>query len=193
MIVELEGETITALEPEMGYLHRNHEKIGERNTYLMSMPYTDRLDYLSSMSNNLAYAVAVEKLFGEEYKPPERAEYLRVIMAELTRIVNHLFSVGTFLNDLGAFFTPLLYAVRERELLLDMFEWVSGSRMMCNYMRFGGVARDIPTAGWTSVRRSYSNACRASSTRWNATWSATRSSESVPWVLATCRPKMPSR
>ena len=147
MIVELEGETITALEPEMGYLHRNHEKIGERNTYLMSMPYTDRLDYLSSMSNNLAYAVAVEKLLGEEYKPPERAEYLRVIMAELTRIVNHLFSVGTFLNDLGAFFTPLLYAVRERELLLDMFEWVSGSRMMCNYMRFGGVARDLPD-GW---------------------------------------------
>ena len=147
MIVELEGETITALEPEMGYLHRNHEKIGERNTYLMSMPYTDRLDYLSSMSNNLAYAVAVEKLLGEEYKPPERAEYLRVIMAELTRIVNHLFSVGTFLNDLGAFFTPFLYAVRERELLLDLFEWVSGSRMMCNYMRFGGVARHLPD-GW---------------------------------------------
>ena len=144
MIVELEGETITALEAEMGYLHRNHEKIGERNTYLMSMPYTDLdLDYLSSMSNNLAYAVAVEKLLGEEYKPPERAEYLRVIMAELTRIVNHLFSVGTFLNDLGAFFTPLLYAVRKRELLLDMFEWVSGSRMMCNYMRFGGVAREL--------------------------------------------------
>ena len=92
MIVELEGETITAVEPEMGYLHRNHEKIGERNTYLMNMPYTDRLDYLSSMSNNLAYAVAVEKLLGEEYKPPERAEYLRVIMAELTRIVNHDFS-----------------------------------------------------------------------------------------------------
>ncbi len=147
MIVELEGETITALEPEMGYLHRNHEKIGERNTYLMNMPYTDRLDYLSSMSNNLAYAIAVEKLLGDEYKPPERAEYLRVIMAELTRIVNHLFSVGTFLNDLGAFFTPLLYTVRERELILDLFEAVSGSRMMCNYMRFGGVARDLPE-GW---------------------------------------------
>lgn len=147
MIVELEGETITALEPEMGYLHRNHEKIGERNTYLMSMPYTDRLDYLSSMSNNLGLAVAVEKLLGEEYKPTERAEYLRVIMAELTRIANHLFSVGTFLNDLGAFFTPLLYTVRERELILDLFEWVSGSRMMCNYMRFGGVAKDLPE-GW---------------------------------------------
>jgi NADH-quinone oxidoreductase subunit D/NADH-quinone oxidoreductase subunit C/D len=147
MIVELEGETITALEPEMGYLHRNHEKIGERNTYLMSMPYTDRLDYLSSMSNNLGLAIAVEKLLGEEYRPTERAEYLRVIMAELTRVANHLFSVGTFLNDLGAFFTPLLYTVRERELILDLFEWVSGSRMMCNYMRFGGVARDLPD-GW---------------------------------------------
>ena len=147
MIVELEGETITALEPEMGYLHRNHEKIGERNTYLMNMPYTDRLDYISSMSNNLAYAIAVEKLLGEDYVPPERAEYIRVIMAELTRVVNHLFSVGTFLNDLGAFFTPLLYAVRERELILDLFEAVSGSRMMCNYLRFGGVARDLPD-GW---------------------------------------------
>ncbi len=152
MIVELEGETITALEPEMGYLHRNHEKIGERNTYLMSMPYTDRLDYLSSMSNNLGLAVAVEKLLGEEYKPTERAEYLRVIMAELTRIANHLFSVGTFLNDLGAFFTPLLYTVRERELILDLFEWVSGSRMMCNYLRFGGVARDLPE-GWLKQAR----------------------------------------
>ncbi|MBE2233977.1 MAG: NADH-quinone oxidoreductase subunit D [Anaerolinea sp.] len=147
MIVELDGETVTALEPEMGYLHRNHEKIGERNTYLMNMPYTDRLDYISSMSNNLAYTIAVEKLMGEAYQPTERAEYLRVIMAELTRIVNHLFSVGTFFNDLGAFFTPLLYAVRERELILDLFESVSGSRMMCNYMRFGGVVADLP-AGW---------------------------------------------
>lgn len=147
MIVELEGETITSLEPEMGYLHRNHEKIGERNTYLMNMPYTDRLDYLSSLSNNLGYALAVEKLLGDDYKPPERAEYLRVIMAELTRIVNHLFSIGTFLNDLGAFFTPMLYTVRERELILDLFEAATGSRMMCNYMRFGGVMRDVP-AGW---------------------------------------------
>jgi NADH-quinone oxidoreductase subunit D/NADH-quinone oxidoreductase subunit C/D len=91
-------------------------------------------------------------LLGEEYKPTERAEYLRVIMAELTRIANHLFSVGTFLNDLGAFFTPLLYTVRERELILDLFEWVSGSRMMCNYMRFGGVAKDLPE-GWLEQAR----------------------------------------
>ncbi|MCD6290061.1 MAG: NADH-quinone oxidoreductase subunit D [Anaerolineae bacterium] len=141
MIVTLEGETIVGLEPEVGYLHRNHEKIGERNTYLMNMPFTDRLDYLCSMSNNLGYALAVEKLIGAEV--PERAEYLRIIMVELTRIINHLLAIGFLLNDLGAFFTPVLYAFEERELILDLFEEAAGSRMMCNYMRFGGVAHDV--------------------------------------------------
>jgi NADH:ubiquinone oxidoreductase subunit D len=88
----------------MGYLHRNHEQIGERNTYIMNMPYTDRLDYLASMGNNFGYALAVEKLMG--IKPPERAEYIRVMMAELTRIQSHLWAIGFLLNDLGAFFTP---------------------------------------------------------------------------------------
>jgi NADH-quinone oxidoreductase subunit C/D len=142
MVVSLEGETITDLKPVMGYLHRNHEKIGERNTFLMNMPFTDRLDYFSSMSNNFGYALAVEKLMG--VKPPERAEYIRVMMAELTRISNHLAAIGFLLNDLGAYFTPVLYALAERELILDVFEAVSGSRMMCNYFRFGGVARDLP-------------------------------------------------
>jgi NADH-quinone oxidoreductase subunit D/NADH-quinone oxidoreductase subunit C/D len=142
VVVALEGERVVALKPVMGYLHRNHEKIGERNTFLQNMPFTDRLDYLSSMSNNFGYALAVEKLMG--VKPPERAEYLRVIMAELTRISNHVFAIGTLLNDLGAFFTPMLYAIEERELILDIFEAVSGSRMMCNYFRFGGVVRDLP-------------------------------------------------
>jgi len=142
MVVTLDGETIVDLEPVMGYLHRNHEKIGERNTWLMNMPFTDRLDYLSPMSNNFGYAVAVEKLLG--VKPPERAEYIRVIMAELTRIQNHIFAIGMFLNDMGAYFTPSLYAIEERELILDVFEAVAGSRMMVNYFRFGGVARDIP-------------------------------------------------
>jgi NADH-quinone oxidoreductase subunit C/D len=140
--VLLDGETILNLKPVMGYLHRNHEKIGERNTYIMNMPYTDRLDYLASMSNNFAYAITIEKLMG--IKPPERAEYIRVIMAEMTRISNHLFLIGSLLNDLGAYFTPMLYALEERELLLDIFEAVAGSRMMCNYFRFGGVARDLP-------------------------------------------------
>src|SRR5574341_96900 len=142
MVVTLDGETIVDLQPVMGYLHRNHEKIGERNTWLQNMPFTDRLDYISSMSNNLGYALAVEKLM--KVKVPERAEYIRVLMVELTRICKHMWAIGFLLNDLGAFFTPALYAIRERELILDFFEATAGSRMMCNYMRFGGVARDIP-------------------------------------------------
>lgn len=142
IVVALEGEMIRALKPVMGYLHRNHEKICERNTFLQNIPFTDRLDYLSSMSNNFGYVLAVEKLMGA--KVAERADYLRVIMAELTRISNHIFAIGMFLNDLGAYFTPSLYAIEERELILDIFEAVSGSRMMCNYFRFGGVARDLP-------------------------------------------------
>src|SRR4030065_2666570 len=106
------------------------------------MPFTDRLDYVSSMSNNFGYSVAVEKLMG--IQPPERAEYIRVMMAELTRWMNHVFSFGFLWNDLGSYFTPMIYALEERELILDIFEAVSGSRMMCNYFRFGGVARDLP-------------------------------------------------
>jgi NADH-quinone oxidoreductase subunit C/D len=145
MRVMLDGERVAKLDPVFGYLHRNHEKIGERNSWIMNMPYTDRLDYLTSMANNLAYAIAVERLAG--IKVPERAEYIRVIMAELTRIVSHMWSIGFLLNDLGAFFTPALYAIEERELILDLFEWAAGSRMMCNYYRFGGVAFDLPP-GW---------------------------------------------
>lgn len=144
MVASLDGEKIVDLKPVMGYLHRNHEKIGERNTFLQNMPFTDRLDYICSMSNNFGYAVAVEKLMGIQVA--ERAEYIRVIMAELTRINNHLLAVGFLLNDLGAFFTPVLYAFVERELILDIFEAVSGSRMMCNFFRFGGVVRDIEPA-----------------------------------------------
>ena len=147
---KLDGETIVNLKPVMGYLHRNHEKIGERNTYLQNMPFTDRLDYLSSMSNNFGYALAVEKLMNVEV--PERAEYIRVIMAEMTRVQNHLFAIGMFLNDLGAFFTPSLYAIEERELVLDIFEEVSGSRMMCNYFRFGGLARDLPEGSLEKIK-----------------------------------------
>ncbi len=142
MVVTLDGETIVGLKPVMGYLHRNHEKIGERNTFIMNMPYTDRLDYLSSMSNNMAYAMTIEKLLDIEVT--ERAEWLRILMAELTRIANHLWAVGFLLNDLGALQTPMLYFYIERELILDFFEATTGARMMCNYMRFGGVAYDLP-------------------------------------------------
>ncbi|MBA4374680.1 MAG: NADH-quinone oxidoreductase subunit NuoD [Anaerolinea sp.] len=142
MVVVLEGETIVNLRPVVGYMHRNHEKIGERNTFLQNMPYTDRLDYLSSMSNNFGYSITIEKMLG--ITPPERAEYIRVMMAELTRIASHVMSIGFLMNDLGAYFTPALYALEERELILDIFEAVAGSRMMCNYFRFGGVVRDVP-------------------------------------------------
>jgi len=142
MVVTLDGETVVDLKPVMGYLHRNHEKIGERNTFIMNMPYTDRLDYLASMSNNLGYALTIEKLIGAE--APERAEWIRILMVELTRICNHLWALGFLLNDLGAFQTPMLYFYIERELILDFFEAAAGSRMMCNYMRFGGVAYDLP-------------------------------------------------
>ena len=147
MIVTLNGETIESLEPVMGYLHRNHEKIGERNTFLHNMPFTDRLDYISSMGNNHGYAMAVEQLLakGAKYQVPTyRSEVIRVLMVELTRIVNHYWAIGFLLNDLGAFFTPALYAIAEREKILDFFEATAGSRMMCNYMRFGGVFKDIP-------------------------------------------------
>jgi len=141
LLVTLEGETIQKIEPIVGFLHRCHEKIGERNTWLGNMPYTDRLDYVCSMSNNLGYAVAVEKLLDVEV--PERAEYIRVIMAEFTRFLNHAVNIGFTGNDLGIYFTVMLYALEERELILDLFEMTSGSRMMCNYMRFGGVAHDM--------------------------------------------------
>jgi NADH-quinone oxidoreductase subunit D len=137
MDVVLDGEEVVKLKPVFGYLHRNHEKIAENASYLASMPYTDRLDYFCSMTNNWAYAYAVEKLAG--IKVPERAEYIRIVLGELTRLVNHTCLVGFLVNDLGALGTPLLYAFREREKVLDIFEAISGARMMCNYMRFGGV------------------------------------------------------
>jgi NADH-quinone oxidoreductase subunit D len=140
MMVTLDGETIVKLKPVFGYLHRNHEKLGENVTYLSSMPYTDRLDYLNSMTNNWAYALAVEKLAGQPV--PERAEYLRIILAELTRLLNHTCLAGFLLQDTGASGTPLMYAFREREKILDLFESLSGSRMMCNYQRFGGCRVD---------------------------------------------------
>ena len=145
MDVVLDGERVVKLKPVFGYLHRNHEKIGEGTSYLGSMPYTDRLDYFCSMTNNWAYALAVEKLAGLHV--PERAEYLRVILAELTRLQNHASLCGFLTQDMGASGTPLMYAFREREKILDLFEAISGARMMCNFMRFGGCRCDAPD-GW---------------------------------------------
>ncbi|MGD1029943.1 MAG: NADH-quinone oxidoreductase subunit D [Opitutaceae bacterium] len=145
MVVTLDGEAIVKLKPVFGYLHRNHEKLGENTTYLGSMPYTDRLDYLNSMTNNWAYALAVERLIGQPV--PERAEYVRVILAELTRLQNHTCLAGFLLQDCGCSGTPLMYAFREREKILDLFESLSGSRMMCNFQRFGGCRVD-PSQEW---------------------------------------------
>src|SRR5437016_5598853 len=136
MNVALDGEIVRKLKPVFGYLHRNHEKIGENTSYLGSMPYTDRLDYFCSMTNNWAYALSVEKLAGIEV--PERAEYLRIILSELTRLQNH---------------ASLLDAFREREKILDLFESLSGSRMMCDYMRFGGCRVDASPEWLTQAKK----------------------------------------
>jgi NADH-quinone oxidoreductase subunit D len=145
MDVVLDGERVVRLKPVFGYLHRNHEKIAETTSYLSSMPYTDRLDYMCSLTNNWAYALAVEKLAGLQV--PERAEYIRVITAELTRLQNHAATIGFLTQEMGASGTPLMYAFREREKILDLFEALTGSRMMCNYMRFGGCRVELPS-GW---------------------------------------------
>ena len=145
MDVVLDGERVVKLKPVFGYLHRNHEKIAEQETYLGSMPYTDRLDYFCSITNNWAYALAVERLAGIQV--PERAEYIRIITGELTRLQNHACLIGFLMQDMGASGTPLMYAFREREKILDLLEALTGSRMMCNYMRFGGCRVDFP-AGW---------------------------------------------
>jgi NADH-quinone oxidoreductase subunit D len=151
MNVVLDGEHVVKLKPIFGYLHRNHEKIAEGVSYLASMPYTDRLDYICSPTNNWAYALAVEKLVGQEV--PERAEYLRVILGELTRIQNHASSIGFLIQEMGASGTPLMYAFREREKILDLFEALTGSRMMCNYMRFGGCRVDASPAWLDATRK----------------------------------------
>lgn len=150
MDVVLDGERVVKLKPVFGYLHRNHEKIAETASYLSSMPYTDRLDYMCSLTNNWAYALAVEKLAGLQV--PERAEYIRVITAELTRLQNHASTIGFLTQEMGASGTPLMYAFREREKILDLFESLTGSRMMCNYMRFGGCRVELPS-GWLDQTR----------------------------------------
>jgi NADH-quinone oxidoreductase subunit D len=147
MNVVLDGETVVRLKPVFGYLHRNHEKIAEGTSYLASMPYTDRLDYICPLSNNWAYARAVEKLAGIEV--PERAEFIRVILAELTRLINHTAFAGFILGDMGAWGSALMYAFREREKILDLFEELTGARMMANFMRFGGCRNDLPD-GWSA-------------------------------------------
>ncbi|MDR2337804.1 MAG: NADH-quinone oxidoreductase subunit D [Deltaproteobacteria bacterium] len=140
LVVKTDGESVQETLPLIGFLHRSFEKIAETLTYKQVVPYTDRLDYLSSMNNSLAYCLAIEKLANLEV--PERASILRVITAELNRIASHLLAFGSYALDLGAY-TPFLYSFRERELILSIFEKISGGRLLYHYNRIGGVARDI--------------------------------------------------
>src|SRR5712671_2597497 len=141
LVLELDGEVIERADPHIGLLHRATEKLAEYKTYIQSLPYMDRLDYVSMMCNEHAYCLAIERLLGIEI--PERAKYLRVMFDEITRILNHLLWLGAHALDVGAM-TPFLYAFREREDLLDCYEAVSGSRMHATYYRPGGVFRDLP-------------------------------------------------
>ncbi|MCP3676342.1 MAG: NADH dehydrogenase (quinone) subunit D [Deltaproteobacteria bacterium] len=140
LYLDMQGEKIVKASPDIGYLHRGTEKIAENLFYPQFVPYTDRLDYMAGMSNNLAYVQSVEKLL--EIELPERAKYIRVVAAELSRIGGHLLGVGAWALDLGAM-TVLLYAFREREMVLDLLEMLCGARMTTNYMRIGGVRFDL--------------------------------------------------
>ena len=141
LVLELDGEVIQRADPHIGLLHRGTEKLAEHKTYLQALPYMDRLDYVSMMCNEHAYCLAVERLLDIEV--PERAQYIRVMFAEITRILNHLMWIGAHALDIGAM-AVFLYAFREREDLMDCYEAVSGARMHAAYFRPGGVYRDLP-------------------------------------------------
>ena len=147
--VTFDGEVVLDVEPVFGYLHRGTEKLAEERTYTQIVTLTDRLDYVSSMTNNLAYVSAVEKL--GDIPVPERAQYLRVISSELQRIASHLIATGFLLQEMGAFATPLIYCFRERERILDMFEMLCGARITLSYMRPGGVIQDAPQEFWDAL------------------------------------------
>jgi NADH-quinone oxidoreductase subunit D len=141
MVLELDGEEIVNCWPDIGYLHRGDEKIAENMTYTQFIPYTDRLDYLAPLANNVAYAYAVEKLMGMDVPP--RCKYIRVICCELARISSHLLGIGAMSMDLGAM-TVFLYAFKEREKIYDLCELISGARFTTSYTRIGGLANDMP-------------------------------------------------
>ena len=141
LVVEMSGEVVERCDPHIGLLHRGTEKLIEYKTYLQAMPYMDRLDYVSPMSHEHAFVLAVEKLLG--IKPPPRAQYLRVMFAELTRLLNHMFTITTGILDVGAT-TPALWAFEEREKMMEFYERACGARLHANYLRVGGVSMDVP-------------------------------------------------
>ncbi len=142
MVAKIDGERIVDVKMVVGYLHRSMEKLAEERTYTQNIPFTDRMDYLAAMAGNLGYCLSVEKL--ARIAVPERAQYLRVIFNELQRVASHCMATGAFINDCGAWQTPVMYCFRDREKVLDLFEMTCGARLTTNYMRIGGVAFDIP-------------------------------------------------
>src|ERR1041385_4214382 len=155
IVLELDGEIITKAVPDIGYLHRGDEKIAENMTWTQFIPYTDRLDYLAPLANNVAYALAVEKLLGIHDKLPPRCQYLRVICCELARISSHLLGVGCFAMDVGAM-TVFLLTFTEREKIYNLCESLTGARFTTSYTRIGGVSRDTPP-GWCNAVRKFIN------------------------------------
>jgi len=153
IVLELDGEIITKATPEIGYLHRGDEKIAENMTYTQFIPYTDRLDYLAPLANNVAYAMAVEKLLGIDKELPPRCQYIRVICAELARIASHLLGMGSYAMDVGAM-TVFLHTFTEREKTYNLCEALSGARYTTSYTRIGGVSRDMPP-GWVEQCRKF--------------------------------------
>ena len=143
IVLELDGEVVTKATPDVGYLHRGDEKIAENMTYNQFVPYTDRLDYLAPLANNVAYALAVEKLMGIDQHLPERCQYIRVICCELARISAHLLGLGAFAMDVGAL-TVFLHTFTEREKIYDLCESLTGARFTTSFTRIGGIARDLP-------------------------------------------------
>jgi NADH-quinone oxidoreductase subunit D len=153
IVLELDGETITKAMPDVGYLHRGDEKIAENMTYTQFIPYTDRLDYLAPLANNVAYALAVEKLLGIDKQLPPRCQYIRTICCELARISSHLLGVGCFAMDVGAM-TVFLHTFTEREKIYNLCEALTGARFTTSYTRIGGVSRDTPP-GWCEAVRKF--------------------------------------
>jgi NADH-quinone oxidoreductase subunit D len=153
IVLELDGEIITKATPDIGYLHRGDEKIAENMTYTQFIPYTDRLDYLAPLANNVAYALAVEKLLGIDKDLPPRCQYIRVICCELARISSHLLGVGCYAMDCGAM-TVFLHTFTEREKIYNLAESLSGARFTTSYTRIGGLSRDLPP-GWTEQCRRF--------------------------------------
>ncbi len=153
IVLELDGEIITRAVPEVGYLHRGDEKIAENMTYTQFIPYTDRLDYLAPLANNVAYVLAVEKLLGIDKQLPLRCQFIRVICCELARISSHLLGLGSFSMDVGAL-TVFLHTFTEREKIYNLIEALTGARFTTTYTRIGGLSRDLPP-GWMEQCRKF--------------------------------------